>query len=177
MPKHALSERNKCSKKSNEKEERIQEAVEAYQADKLKPADQQKGYRKIAELHNIPESYNTIRNQANGMRSTHEAHQDQQKLTASEEEVLVHFLEESADRGFPQSIEQITTLATAVRHAHLGPNCPEIGGSWAGRFLNRHCVLRHGRDVHPTWVKSSIETLSNTRVWGSEYKGKVRRGL
>ena len=22
-------------------------------------------------------------------------------------------------------------------------------------------VLRHGRDVHPTWVKSSIETLSN----------------
>ena len=27
-------------------------------------------------------------------------------------------------------------------------------------------VLHHGRDVHPTWVKSSIETLSNTRVWG-----------
>ena len=27
-------------------------------------------------------------------------------------------------------------------------------------------MLRHGRDVHPTWVKSSIETLSNTRVWG-----------
>ena len=27
-------------------------------------------------------------------------------------------------------------------------------------------MLRHGRDVHLTWVKSSIETLSNTRVWG-----------
>ena len=27
-------------------------------------------------------------------------------------------------------------------------------------------MLRHGRDVHPTWVKLSIETLSNTRVWG-----------
>ena len=38
-------------------------------------------------------------------------------------------------------------------------------------------VLRHGRDVHPMWVKSSIETLSNTMVRGSEYKGKVRRGL
>ena len=38
-------------------------------------------------------------------------------------------------------------------------------------------LLRHGRDVHLTWVKSSIKTLSNTRVWGSEYKGKVRRGL
>ena len=27
--------------------------------------------------------------------------------------------------------------------------------------LNPGGVLRHGRDVHPTWVKSSIETLSN----------------
>ena len=26
-----------------------------------------------------------------------------------------------------------------------------------------HFLLRHGRDVHPTWVKSSIETLSNTK--------------
>ena len=38
------------------------------------------------------------------------------------------------------------------------------------RLLGEHTcawtgVLRHGRDVHPTWVKSSIETLSNTRVW------------
>ena len=33
-------------------------------------------------------------------------------------------------------------------------------------------VLRHGRDVHPTWVKSSIETLSNTRVWGSGVQGQ-----
>ena len=27
-------------------------------------------------------------------------------------------------------------------------------------------LLRHGRDVHPTWVRSSIGTLSNTRVLG-----------
>ena len=24
-------------------------------------------------------------------------------------------------------------------------------------------LLHHGRDVHPTWVESSIETLSNTK--------------
>ena len=33
-------------------------------------------------------------------------------------------------------------------------------------------VLRHGRDVHPTWAKSSIGTLSNTRVWGSVVQGQ-----
>ena len=33
-------------------------------------------------------------------------------------------------------------------------------------------LLRHGRDVHPMWVKSSIETLSNTRVWGSVVQGQ-----
>ena len=27
-------------------------------------------------------------------------------------------------------------------------------------------LLRHGRDVHPTWVKSSIETLNNTKGLG-----------
>ena len=34
-------------------------------------------------------------------------------------------------------------------------------------------VLRHGRDVHPTWVKLFTETLSNR---GSEYKCKVLKG-
>ena len=38
--------------------------------------------------------------------------------------------------------------------------------------LEASAVLRHGRDVHPTWVKSSIETLSNTRVWGSVVQGQ-----
>ena len=27
-------------------------------------------------------------------------------------------------------------------------------------------MLRHGRDVHPTWVESLIETLSNTKGLG-----------
>ena len=34
-------------------------------------------------------------------------------------------------------------------------------------------MLRHGRDVHPMWVKSYTGTLSNK---GSEYKGKVLKG-
>ena len=33
-----------------------------------------------------------------------------------------------------------------------------------GEATNAAMVLHHGRDVHPTWVKSSIETLSNTMV-------------
>ena len=27
--------------------------------------------------------------------------------------------------------------------------------------LNRALLLHHGRDIHPTWVKSFTETLSN----------------
>ena len=34
-------------------------------------------------------------------------------------------------------------------------------------------VLHHGRDVHLTWVKLSIETLSNKSLRVLEYKGKV----
>ena len=39
-------------------------------------------------------------------------------------------------------------------------------------IINNEELLRHGRDVHPTWVKSSIETLSNTRIWGSVVQGQ-----
>ena len=45
-------------------------------------------------------------------------------------------------------------------------------GILSSTTTSRAVVLRHGRDVHPTWVKSSIETLSNTRVWGSVVQGQ-----
>ena len=47
------------------------------------------------------------------------------------------------------------------------------GATWAAVLAACYdTVLRHSRDVHPTWAKSSIETLSNTRVWGSSTRAK-----
>ena len=38
-------------------------------------------------------------------------------------------------------------------------------------------LLRHGRDVHPAWVKSSIETLSNTRSRVLSARAKSEEGF
>ena len=51
-----------------------------------------KGARTIAKEHGIEKAYKTIINRYNDGRSMREAHEEQQKLTASEEAVLVDFL-------------------------------------------------------------------------------------
>jgi len=73
-------------------------------------------------LYGIPEQYKTIGNQYNGIQSNGDAHQDQKKLTPAKEEVLVLFLEESADCGLPQSISEIKIMANLIQKGKLGPN-------------------------------------------------------
>jgi hypothetical protein len=66
------------------------------------------------------------------------AHEQQQRLTAPEEAVLVDFLTQSADRGFPQSRRNITQYANLIRRNRLGSDSEKLGNSWVGRFLDRH---------------------------------------
>jgi hypothetical protein len=61
-------------------------------------------------------------------------HEAQQKLKPSEEQVLVNFLNESAERGFPQDLTQITNVANLIRQSRLGTACEKVGESWVGRF-------------------------------------------
>jgi len=138
MPKKPLSERVKSQKQSKLKEERILAAVDAYKAEQAKPRPH-KGVRAIAKEYGIEKCYKTIINRYNNMRSTTEAHEDQQNLTAAEEAVLVDFLMQSVDRGFPQSRHNITQYANLIRNNRLGKDCMRIGDTWVGRFLERHC--------------------------------------
>ena len=137
MPYKALSKRIKNQKQSRLKEARISRAVEDYRAELSKP-DPQKGARTIAKEHGIEKSYKTIINRYNNGRSIQEAHEDQQKLTAAEEAVLIDFLQQSADRGFPQSRHNITQYANLIRKNRLGEDCEKLGDTWVTRFLDRH---------------------------------------
>jgi hypothetical protein len=137
MAKKALSERVKSQKQSKLKEQKILEAVEAYRAKQAKPGTQ-KGVCAIAKEHGIETCYKTIINRYNNMRSTVEAHEDQQKLAAAEEAVLVDFLMQSTDRGFPQSCRNIVQYANLIHNNRLGKDCTQIGDTWVGQFLERH---------------------------------------
>ena len=91
------------------------DAVKAYRAEQAKPGTW-KGVRAIAKEHGIEKFHKTITNRYNNMRSTTEAHEDQQKLTAAEEAVLVDFLIQSTDRGFPQSRRNIAQYANLIHN-------------------------------------------------------------
>ena len=108
-------------------------AVDAYKAEQAKPRPH-KGVRTIAKEHGIEKCYKTIINRYNNMRSTTEAHEDQQNLTAAEESILVDFLMQSADRGFPQSRRNITQYTNLICNNRLGKDCMWIGDTWWGGF-------------------------------------------
>ena len=116
MPYKALSKRVKRQDDSKLKEEKILQAVEAYRVEQTKP-EPRKGARTIAKEYGVEKAYKTIINRYNDRRSIREAHEEQQKLTASEEAVLVDFLMQSADCGFPQSQHNITQHANLIRQS------------------------------------------------------------
>ena len=73
-------------------------------------------------------------------------------------------------------MKSLSTPTTLI--LHTGDNPKRLVGALQDRYWNlkstisSYNMLRHGRDVHPTWVKSSIGTLSNTRVWDSVVQGQ-----
>ena len=86
-----------------------------------------------------------------------------------------------AHNGSPFCPQPPTCTRTRCANEHAGTP-PFVLGARRGTSplpphpcpFSTHHLLRHGRDVHPTWVKSSIETLSNTKrgSWGSEVQGQ-----
>ena len=154
MAKKALSERVKSLNWSKLKDTKLREAVNAYRAEQLKPEHDRLSLRDIAHLHGIPTLYSTIWKRYNGtQQSIAEAHQSLQKLTVAEELTLVSFLNESAEHGFPQSHEQIENFANTILQSRLGTDTTQtVGGSWSGRFLDRH------RDVLQTHWSKPLDT-------------------
>ena len=170
MAKKALSERVKKAKQSQLKESKLKEAVDAYRHKQSKPVHLRKGARKIAEEYGIPTQYKTITNRYNGGRSTAAMHEDQQKLKPSEEQTLVNFLIESAERGFPQTLHQIENFAKLIRQSRLGPEYEKVGENWVGRFLDRHREIlqthwskpldtQHARAMNPQAKKEWFELV------------------
>lgn len=138
MANKALSDRVKRTKHAAVKEQKLQEALAEYTREQSKPRESRRGLRAIANQYGIANQYRTILNRYNGGRTISEVHEAQQHLTPAEESILVDFLNESADRGFPQNLHQITNFANLILQNRLGEQFVPIGESWVGRFLDRH---------------------------------------
>ena len=107
MAKKALSERVKRQKQSHLKEEKLQKAIDVYREEQKLEPSQRKGARKIAKDFGVENRWQTIIYRYKGGRSTREVHEEQQKLTPAEEVVLVDFVKQSAECGFPPALKNI----------------------------------------------------------------------
>ena len=114
MGNKTLSKHVKSLNRSKLKESKLHAAVDAYPAEQLKPECDRLSLCDITCIHGIPTLYSTIGKRYNGQQSITEAHQSLQKLTLVEEKTLVNFLNESAERGFPQAHEQIENFANTI---------------------------------------------------------------
>ena len=56
-----------------------------------------------------------------------------QKLTSTQEETLIEYVNKLNDRGFPPTPQILKNIAESIAHTTLGHN-------WVARFCKRHCT-------------------------------------
>jgi hypothetical protein len=148
----AKSDRVKAHRQSRKKEQNVMAAVLEYERERAKPANlgAPMSILQISKKYKIP--YATLNRCVNGGQSIRGSNEKKQKLTPAQEWLLVQFILESADRGFPLGHRQIEQYADAVRQAMLGADCEKVGVKWVFSFLDRH------HDALRTFWSKSLDT-------------------
>ena len=136
MVKKALSELVKRHKKNQADEKRLADAVCAY-------TQGQEGYTTKISFEDVAAEFNvsasTLRRRVNGIgMSMTEFNAKKQKLTVTEEKVLVTFILNSAQVGFPMAHKGIEQNANTILQAKHGSDYESVGKQWVFNFLSRH---------------------------------------
>ncbi|KAF9493872.1 hypothetical protein BDN71DRAFT_1394190 [Pleurotus eryngii] len=104
-------------------------------------------------------------------------------LSASEEEMVIKFAVEMANRGFPLTHHRLKKHVDEICRAKLGDKFPEggVGKNWTDRFLERHSDSlsfywghhlkdKQGRAVNPTTNKAWFDLLEKTLAGEMDYE-------
>lgn len=136
MPKgrRPQSDRQAAHNKSVEKESAVIAATAQYREDRDHLGSANKAA--LAAQYEIPRT--TLSARLNGRRSVREANAEKRCLTFAEEEELVRWIENSADRAIPVSARDIRERVNRMRKDRLGPDAPPVGKNWVSNFTARH---------------------------------------
>lgn len=154
----AKSKATKEHEYSEEKAALQKIAVERYRQELQKKDGKIKGARKICaeveiEYKNktgkyIPLSHATITRHANGGKPMAEFNAEKCLLSKDEEEVILGFIQETANRGFPLSHRRLREHANSIIKAR-NPSFEGVGECWTDRF-----VLTHSKRIQTIWSTS-----------------------
>ena len=80
----------------------------------------------------------TLKSWIDGGMMKHQSSAQRLKLTPEEEAVLVHYLIETAKRGFPDTPRRAAMRANCILREHTSDPTACVGKNWINRFLDRH---------------------------------------
>ncbi|KAJ8070734.1 hypothetical protein OCU04_001104 [Sclerotinia nivalis] len=115
----------------NNKEAQILLAIEALQKDK------KLSIRKVTKLYNI--SHTTLTRRMDGSTSRTETRANCHNITELEEEVIVQYILDINNRGFPPKLKGVEDMTNYILESR---GAKKVGKLWAHRFVKRHTELK-----------------------------------
>lgn len=124
------------------------EALAAYRAEQEKPeaerASCRQVCRRIAQLHHertghfVELSHTTLMRRFRGGQSILEFNAQKSIVTPEEAQILVAYIREMGDRGFPLDYRRLAEHANELLCLRLGASFPGVGVNWPERFVTSH---------------------------------------
>ncbi|TFK17150.1 hypothetical protein FA15DRAFT_547809, partial [Coprinopsis marcescibilis] len=137
MPNKAIPQTQKIHDLGKEKDELFNEAAGLYLAEASKPKKDQQSSRNIAKDledrhfketgHQFKLWHQTIIERSRGRRSQLEYASDHKILTPEEREVVLGYLTQSANQGFPLTHSRLKDVVDDILQARLGNEYPGVG--------------------------------------------------
>jgi hypothetical protein len=113
----------------------------------------------------------TLRRRMNGTRSKRDSFTGKQRLTPSEENVLVQKVLELDSRGIPVRLDRLRDFASSITQAR---GAPQVGSKWAYNFIKRTLPLRtratrslnyrRAQSEDPKLIREWFNIISNTKA-------------
>lgn len=127
MPGRAKSDTVKAHIECKNNDQQMKEAVAAYLKDQG-AGGKRRGARYFGDKYGV--SYKTILRHADGNSSMSEFNSGKQKLSPAQEQILVDYLTECANRGLPFTHEQLYIEATYLYHMLNDPDVDPLSKEW-----------------------------------------------
>src|SRR5258708_22289494 len=164
MALHALAKKGNAQMKSHTREELLSKAMESWKKTLVDTASRKTAIPKISSfLRNYPDvKETTFRCHLCGGRSRNAYAATCQLLTVPQANILIKFIIEMGEKGFPLTYKKISEHALAIIRAN-GRKDKSIGIHWAQWFVQRYAT-QLGAKTCTLLDKTCAKALNSTNV-------------
>ncbi|KIJ53755.1 hypothetical protein M422DRAFT_242002 [Sphaerobolus stellatus SS14] len=136
MPGRALSKKAQKQKKRQDSDAQMTLAIEAYKVELAGPDGKKLGLWKVTAQYGV--SHATLSRLVNGGASISTFNLSKRVLTEVEEEKLLEYMVNSANRGFPLAHKHIRQYANMLLKNRPKHTQGTVGKNWVDCFIERH---------------------------------------